>query len=166
MSTAVTELRWVQPNWKQREYELRDGETTLARLKFRGTWKESVSIFLDSEELTISSSGFWRTYYTILRGEREIAVYNGEGGRKQLVFMTGRRFSWKSKSVWSSAYSFVAEDNEVLMTFRDKARWLRAECLVELAPSSYKYPELRLLMAFGWFLKLKQAQAAAAGAAG
>jgi hypothetical protein len=161
----MKEVRWVQPNWKQREYELRDGDATLARLQFRGTWKETVTIFLDSEELTIASSGFWRTRYTILRGDREIAVYNGEGGRKQLVFMTGRRFSWKTRSVWSSAYSFVAEDNEVLMTFRNKGRWLRAECLVELAPSSYKYPELRLLMAFGWFLKLKQSQAAATAAA-
>ena len=163
---GTKELRWVQPNWKQREYELREGETTLARLKLRGTWKESVSIFLDSEELTIGSSGFWRTRYAILRGDREIAVYNGEGGRKQLVFMTGRRFSWKARSIWSSAYSFVAEDNEVLITFRNKGRWLRTECLVELAPSSYKYPELRLLTAFGWFLKLKQSQAAATAAAG
>ena len=160
----MKELRWVQPNWKQRKYELRDGSATIARLEFRGTWKEDVAIFLDGEELGIRSAGFWRTTYAIMLGDREVAVYNGPTARKQLAFVNGRRFTWKSKSIWSSPNSFVADDNHVLMTFRSKARWFRSECLVQVSPGADKYPETRLLLAFGWYLTLKQSQAAAAGA--
>ena len=156
----MKELRWVQPDWKHRKYELRDGETTLARLEFRGKWKESAFIFLDAEQLAVESSGFWKTRYVIRLGEREVAVHNGPAAPKQLAFVNGRRFTWKRKSTWSSAYNFVADDNHVLMTFRSKSRWFRSECLIEVAAGADKYAETRLLLAFGWFLILKQEQGA------
>lgn len=161
----MKQLRWVQPRWNQRHYELHDGETIVARLEYRGSWKETVLIALDTEELTVRKSGFWRTRYVLLRGDQEIAAWNGEGARNQLVFITGRRFAWKRQGFWSGAYSFIAPDNEVLMTFKSKARWLRSECLVTVAPATEKYPETRLLLAFGWFLMLAQAHAAAVAAA-
>jgi hypothetical protein len=160
----MKQLRWVQPRWNKRQYELHDETTIIARLEYRGSFKESVSITLDSEELTVRKLGFWRTRYVILRGEQEIAAWNGEGARDQLLFMTGRRFAWKRKSLWSGAYSFIAPDNEVLMTFSSKARWLRSECLITVSPSTDRYPETRLLLAFGWFLMLAQASAATAAA--
>jgi hypothetical protein len=50
------------------------------------------------------------------------------------------------------------------MKFKTVSRLARSEASVTLSPGSDKYPETRLLMAFGWYLMLAEAQAAAAAA--
>jgi hypothetical protein len=166
MSTPQRELRWVQPKWNRRCYELKEGEAVVAQLEFR-TWKSVPHIILDGgEELTIRSRNFWRTKTAIMRGaDQEIALYQRRtGGKNELTFVSGRTFIWKRNSIWSSSYTFIAADNEELMKFKTVSRLARSEASVTLSPGSDKYPETRLLMAFGWYLMLAEAQAAAAAA--
>ena len=158
MKAVARELRWVQPHWKHRKYELRDGESTIARLEQRGSWKPVVHIILDNEELTVRTRGALRPYIQILRGDLEIARYEQSGKSKnQITFMTGRRFRWARTGFWSSTYSFTAPDNDVLMTFKTVHRLFRSESIVGLSTGSQKYPELRILMAFGMYLLLASA---------
>ena len=160
----MKQLRWIQPKWNRRHYELKDGEQTIARLEYRSWWKDEVFIILDQEELVVKGKGFFKSQYAILRGSQEIALYNGPDAKQQLVFMTGRRFTWKRLNKWSSPYSFLAADNDVLMTFKSGSRFFRMESIVELADGSAKYPETRLLLAFGWYLTVSAAQHTAATA--
>ena len=161
------ELRWVQPHWKHRKYELKDGDQTVARLEYRGSWKTMTYIILDQEELMLRRRGVFRAAVLILRGEQEIARFEESGkNKKTLSFVTGRHFRWGRQGFWSSRYTFTAPDNAVLMTFKSVHRFLRSESVVQLhEPTSSRYPETRLLLAFGWYLMLASAQAAATAAA-
>ena len=124
-------------------------------------------ITLDQEELVLRGRGALRPYTLILRGEQEIARYEHSGQNKnQITFMTGRRFRWKRQGFWSTTYSFTAPDNHVLMTLKTVHRFIRTEATVSLYTGSEKYPETRILMAFGMFLSLMAAKAAMAAAAG
>ena len=155
----MKQLRWIQPSAKRRAYELHDGERTIAQLEYRG-WKQEVHIKLDQEELVVRPRGFWQAQLEIMRGDQPIAAYNAPDARKQLVFMTGRRFQWQSLNFWSTRSGFRAPDNQVLMIFKYQTRWLRSEALVELTEGSEKYPELRVLLAFGWVLMMRAGAAA------
>jgi hypothetical protein len=167
MRAVARELRWVQPHWNHRKYELRDGDSTIARLEHRGSWKPMVYIILDQEELTIRGHGGLRPYIQILRGDQEIARYEQTGKNKNhITFMTGRRFLWKRTGFWSATYDFKAPDNDVLMTFKTAPRLFRSEAIVTLSAGSEKYPEQRILMAFGMYLLHAAAQVGMMAVAG
>ena len=167
MKAVTQELRWVQPHWNHRKYELKDGDVTIARLEHRGSWKPMVYIILDQEELAIRGRGALRPYIQILRGEQEIARYEQTGKNKnQITFITGRRFRWSRTGFWSSTYTFAAPDNDVLMTFKMVHRLVRSEASVSLSTGSEKYPEKRILTAFGMYLLLAAARAGMIAAAG
>ncbi len=107
------------------------------------------------------SSGAWRPVVRILRGDQEIARYEHTGKNKnQIAFMTGRRFRWARTGFWSTTYSFSAPDNDVLMTFKGVHRLFRSEAVVSLSTGSEKYPEKRILLAFGMYLLLAAARGA------
>jgi hypothetical protein len=160
-------LRWVQPHWRHHRYELKDGANTVARVEQRGRWQPQFYILLDEEELAVRSRGVFRARTLMLRGEEEIACFDHSGADKNAVrFVTGRRFQWTRHGFWSATHTFVAPDNEVLMTFKSTHRWLRSEAIVTISPSTHKYPEMRTLLAFGWCLMLLAAQRTAAAAAG
>jgi hypothetical protein len=162
---VARELRWVQPKWSRRNYELKAGEQTIARMEYRGKWRSTPFIILDDEELAIRSRNFWQSKFGVMRGEQEIALYqSGSLGKGDITFISGRRFSWRSKGAFSRIYAWVAPDNEEVMTFKSVSRFARSESIVTLSPSCDKYPETRILTAFGWFRMLAAAQAAAAAA--
>jgi hypothetical protein len=167
MDPGFQELRWVQPHWRHHKYELKDGDQTLVRLEQRGRWQSQFYILLDEQELAVRSRGVFRARTLILHGEEEIARFDHTGADKNAVrFVNGRRFQWRRNGIWLATYSFVAPDNEVVMTFKNTHRWLRSEAVVTISPSTYKYPEMRTLLAFGWCLMLLAAQHTAAVAAG
>ena len=167
MQATHKQLQWVQPHWKHRKYELRDGEEVIARVEHRGSWKPRIFIILDQEELELRSRGAFRPETQIMRGDQPIANFVQHGASKnEITFMTGRRFRWTRKGIWSPTYTFSAPDNEVLMTFKNVNRFFRSEATVGLSPGSEKYPETRLLMAFGWYLMLASNKAATAATAG
>ena len=159
MITPTRELRWVQPKWSRRCYELIDGDQVIAKLEYR-TWKSVPYITLDNEELVIRARNFWQSKLGVMRGEQEIALYQrGNWGKGEVTFISGRRFVWQRKSTWSTTYMFTAADNEELITFKTVARLARSEAKLTLSPSSEKYPEMRILMAFGWYLMMAAAKA-------
>jgi hypothetical protein len=165
MKNAPDGLRWVQPKWNRRHYELRDGERVLVRVEHRGSWRPAVYILLDGEELELRQRSAWRSTLLIMRGKQQVAVFEQSGpNRNQVRFVSGRQFRWKRNGFWSLNYDFVAPDNEVVASFKRVARLFRSEGVVTLSPSSYKYPEMRILLALGWYLLLASGQAAAAAA--
>ena len=167
MRAVARELRWVQPHWKHRKHELRNGDSTIARLEYRGSWKPMVCIILDQEELTIRGRGGLRPYIQIFRGDQEIARFDQTGKNKnQITFITGRSFRWKRTGFWFATYDFIAPDNDVLMTFKTVTRLFRSEAVVSLTAGSEKYPENRILMAFGMYLLHAAAQAGMMAVAG
>jgi hypothetical protein len=162
--TAVptTELRWIQPKWNHRRYELRDGERVVAEFEYRGKWRPIAYLTLDGEELSFRGKGFLRTTIAVMRGEQEIAVFKQKARTGEMTFMNGRTFRWNRKSIWSTTFSFIAPDNEVLFTIKTAARWFRSEAVITVAPGGAKYPELRILFGMAWFQIMAAAQAGTA----
>jgi hypothetical protein len=156
-----TNLRWVQPKWSQRRYELRAGERVIAQLEYRGTWRPIPYIVFDSEELTVRTTGFWKSKTAIMHGDREIAQVQRTGSKAVVSFMSGRSFTWRRKGFWSTSYLFVAPDNEEILIFKYLPRLRRLEGSVQVSPSGAKYPEVRILTVLGWYLMLAGAHTAA-----
>jgi hypothetical protein len=156
-------VRWVQPKWSARTYELRTADdTVIAKFEYRGKWRTTPVLTFEGEELTFKGRGFFKTDVAIMRGDQEIALYKPKSFSGVITFINGSVFTWKSKGFFSGRYVIVDADNEEVMTFRSKTRWFRSEAEVTLAANAQKYPELRILTAIGWYIMMASAQAATA----
>jgi hypothetical protein len=158
-------LRWVQPKWNQRRYELRDAnDATVATLDYSGKRRARPVFCFEGEELEFQRRGFLKANVAIVRGEQEIASYTPKATRADITFVSGRKFTLKRRKIFSSEHVISASDNEEIMALKRTPRFLRAECTVTLSPSAYKYPETRVLMALTWYQMLAAAQAAVTAA--
>jgi hypothetical protein len=157
-----TALRWRQLKWTQRRYELNAGAETIARLEYRGTWRPVAHAYIADHDLTFRSSLF----------KQDVAIFDEitqqqigafERKRKPIAsFPSGRQFRWVRNGFWSPTWSFVAADNETVLTMKMKYEFFRSSCEVNLSANAYKYPEVRVLVVLGWYLMLAAAQSAAA----
>lgn len=153
-------LRWVQPKWNHRRYELKDGDdATVATLDYRGSWRTKPVLSFEGEELEFQGRGFLKSNVAIMRGAQEIALFSPKATRGDITFVNGRKFILKRRKMFSSEHVIFASDNEEVLALKRTPRFLRAECAVTLSPSAYKYPETRVLMALVWYHMLAAAQA-------
>jgi hypothetical protein len=159
-----TELHWAQPKWTQRRYELKAGEQTIARFEYRGSWRPVAHAFITDQEITFRT-GFLKTDIVIMdeRSGAQIAVFK-RSRPAAVSFTNGRTFRWKRQGFWSPYWTFLAPDNEVLVTLKRRSAFLRQGATVTLSSSAFKYPEVRILVTLGWYLLLAAAAQAAAAA--
>ena len=162
---ATRTFRWIQPSWKRRIYELRDGDdAVIATFEYRGMWRTRATLCFEGEELEFQGRGFLKSNTAIVRGAQDIALYKPKSFSGEITFMTGRKFWWRRKGLFKSSCMFTTADNEDLMTFKNTPRFFRSESSLTVSPSAEQYPETRILMALGWYLMLASAQAATAAA--
>jgi hypothetical protein len=165
MAEASRVLRWVQPKWNHRRYELRDeSDSLVAALDYRGKWRTKPTLSFEGEELAFQGRGFLKINIAIMRDGQEIALYKPKSMSGEISFMNGRKFVLRRKGFFKTEHIVTAADNEEVMSLKRTPRFLRAECAVTLSPSAYKYPETRVLMALAWYQMLASAQAATAAA--
>ena len=110
----LRELRWRQPNWKKRNYELHaDDGRVIATLAQPSAWKRHAIVVIENRTLTIRPVGFLQNRI-VARDEGtgvDVAEYQ-VSGKGALSFKTGRVFYWKRKSIWKSIHGFIAADND------------------------------------------------------
>ena len=161
------EVQWRQPHWNKRFWELVDnGGKVIATLEHPSVWKRVYRVAFGDRILTFRSVGFWQSKIAV-RDEAtgvDVAEYRGVFGNA-LGFKTGRVFRWQRRGFWKSAYYFTAADNEDVLTFKRAPRAFRTGAIVIISPSAFKYPEVLVLLAFGFYLMIQAAQQAAAAAA-
>src|SRR5262249_7418034 len=63
--TAGRELEWIQPRATRRDFELKDGEATVARLSFRSLFGSYATAEVAEGSWTFKRVGFWQTYVSI-----------------------------------------------------------------------------------------------------
>jgi hypothetical protein len=154
------ELRWVHPQLRRREYELRAGDEVLARLSYTGA--------LSSQVRAETSAGLWmferkgqHQAITILAlgAHTELAnVKRGMNGQATLLFPDGREYRWQCSSFWHDAWLWLNEEGTPLLH-------LKRGVDVQIEPAARDLPELALLATLGWYLYKQQEEVAASVAA-
>jgi hypothetical protein len=154
------ELRWVHPQLRRREYELRAGDEVLARLSYKGV--------LSSQVCAETAGGTWmferkglRQAITILALETHTemaAIKRGMSGQATLLFSDGREYRWQCSSFWHDAWLWLNEEGTPLIHLKKGAD-------VQLEPAALDLPELALLATLGWYLHKQQEEEAATVAA-
>ena len=162
------ELEWIQPRAMTREYELRDGEETVASLRFRSFWGSFATAHTREGDWTFKRVGFFQTRVSVCPAgsDREIASFKNStwsaGGT--LEFPDGRMFR-ANTNFWMTSYEFKNESEEPLVRFRSVRGVFHLGSNVEIAPAAAELPELPWLVALGWYLAVKMRDDAAGGAA-
>ena len=165
LTAGSTTLRWVQPSWKRRDYQLQDADgNVVATMEYRGKWRTRPTVTLDGEELEFRGRGFFKTDVALMRGDQEIARNRWKGLKGEITFVNGRTFIWRRKGFFAATYVVTAADNEEILSFKNQHRFFRTEIIIAVSPSAYRYPELRVLAAYGLYIMMAAAQAATAAA--
>jgi hypothetical protein len=168
-----TELQWIQPHALRREFELRSGEATVARLAFRSAFGSLASAESDEGGWTFKRVGFWRSHVTVRESgsETDVAVFRNDtwtaGGT--LTFADGRAYR-ANTNFWMTSYQFTNASDQPLVRFTRLGGLLHLSCNVQVEPAGVKLAELPWLMALGLYLIVKMRDdaggSAAAAAAG
>lgn len=162
------ELEWTQPRAMKREFELRDGDETIAQLHFRSTFGSFATAEAAGASWTFKRVGFWQTRVTICPAgsDGEIASFRintwNAGGTLELA--DGRQLR-ANTNFWMSVYEFMNEVDEPLVRFRKVGGVLHLSSTVEILPAAAALPELPWLVALGWYLAVKMHDDAAGTAA-
>lgn len=167
---AGRELRWAQPHFGRRWWELRaldahgktiDGDAGLFAML---GWKRRFHRVADIE----TADGAWRLSRPRLVS-RDIRIEKtDEPGRVVTVRWTGlawsrtahirladdRAYKFWPSHFWSAEYAIAPEDSdEPLITFRRHFRPFRTENDVQIAASAARLPDLALLVSLGWYMR-------------
>ena len=162
---------WVQPALTALEYELRDGEATVARLEFEPlpnfSWeftnpKAARATAADARwRFTISRSGpggfFGFSASVTVSGSNRATVELGGGLSRGELRIDGRRsYQWRGKLVRDATSTFSLPDAQptALMRFRSGSPTAKITTRVELTTAGEQIQEWRLLAALGFYLRI------------
>lgn len=164
------EMRWVQPEQRERRFELRSGDDVVARLDWQKMLGTLATARTAAGEWTFKRSGFLSPRVTARApgSDADVAIFvpavNGNGTLETV----GRKFAWKNVSFWGNSWAFLSQDGKPLVTFKPGCGLdtiLRLETQVSVAPDAAGLPELPLLLALGWYLMMLMADDTAAAVA-
>jgi hypothetical protein len=146
-------LQWIRLKWWKRNYELRAGDETFARL-----YKEKGTVIGEAADShwVFSRRSFWNGEIVITDAatRQEIAVAK-RGRNAGITFLDGRQLMWKKASFWRNQWDWVDSYGNPLVHFYNGKQ-------MALEPSALAFPELSLLVVVGWHLVLLQQEEDAA----
>jgi hypothetical protein len=168
------ELKWIQPRATARDFELKDGEETVAMLEFRSTFGSLAAATTAEGRWSFKRVGFWTPHVTIRPAdtETEIALFRNRtwsaGGTLVLPNAEPIR---ANTNFWQTAFDFIDERDQPLVRYRKVGGMFHLSSLVEITPQGAGLELLPWLVPFGWYLAIKMRDdasgaAAAAAAAG
>jgi hypothetical protein len=166
------ELKWIQPRATARDFELKDGEETVAMLEFRSMFGSLATATTGDGRWSFKRVGFWIPHVTIRPGDQdtEIARFRNRtwsaGGTLELSDSQVLR---ANTNFWNTAFDFLDAQDQPLVRYRKVAGMFHLSSLVEITPAGAQLGVLPWLVPFGWYLAIKMhddASCAAAAAAG
>ena len=166
---ADRELRWVAPDWRGGKYELRDGDTIEATLRFRSAWGTLATGESADGCWSFKRVGFLQTRVTIRAcdSEQELAVFrnNSWSGGGTLELPDGRRYQ-ADTNFWMTAFTFSDPDGIPIVRYRRIGGLLHLSSDIGITHAGAAVPELPWLVMLGWYLTVQlHNDAAAAGSA-
>ena len=165
---AGRELQWSQPSALRREFELRAGDTVLARLEFRSMFGSLATLQSEEGSWTFKRIGFWRSRVSIraLTEDRDLATFTNNtwtaGGTLEMA--DGRQFRANS-NFWMTTFQFTDGNDEPLVRFTRVGGVLHLSSHVLVTAAGAKLAELPWLVALGWYLAIKMHDDAGGAAA-
>lgn len=147
-------LKWSQPAYTRRFFELRSEDSLVGTLAFRssfGTFAEAES---GEGHWTFKRIGFWQNRASIREkgSERDLALFVNntwsQGGT--LSFEDGREFR-ATTNFWMTALEFRSPQDELLVRF-DHDGVLKLSAEVTVTDLGATTGDLPLLVLFGWYL--------------
>jgi hypothetical protein len=150
---ANTTIEWKRSESGERTYELKAGRDVLATLR-RESWLGTIATATaGAYAWTFRRAGMFRGRVIVrsLRSELGDATFQpGWTGAGDVIFESGRTFSWRRPGMLSPEWAFTDEVKRRLMLFTPGLTGSRAD--VHLSPLGARAPEAPLLAALGWYL--------------
>src|SRR5262249_45036889 len=160
--------KWIQPRAMARDFELKDGEETVATLEFRSTFGSLAYATAAEGRWTYKRVGFWTPHVTIRSAdqESEIALFRNKtwsaGGTLELP---DGRLLRANTNFWQTAFEFIDDNDQPLVRFAKVGGMFHLSSLVEITIAGAKLDVLPWLVPFGWYLGIKMRDDAPGGAA-
>ncbi len=152
-------LNWVQPSVWKRTYELHnEDEEVLAVLRMHA-WREQGELEAPGNRWQFLHKGFWRSRIEVVStvtGDT-YAIYHHHG--KRLELRNGDTFHWKQINFWGSKWAWLDASDRPVVGFQTGGS-LRFNSEVRLDPDTAGQPTMPVLVFLGWYLLIKQRDAA------
>lgn len=170
LSESDKELAWVQPNARERRFELRSGDDLIAMLQWEKLLGTLATATTATSGWTYKRAGFLSPRITVRStgSDADVAIFVPSMTGSGRVETGNKTFAWKNISFWSNSWAFVATDGQALITYRPRCGWdsiFRLEAAVNVSPDAFLLPELPLLLTLGWYVMILMADDAAAATA-
>lgn len=165
---VIRDLDWTQPHALRMEYELRDGDTIAATLKFRSSFGSFATAESADGIWTFKRVGFWQTRVTIRKSgsDADIACFKNNTWRNggTLELSEGRKLR-ASTNFWATRYEFSTESGEPLIRYTKIGGLFHMSSQVTILPQAAEIPELPWMVMLGWYLTIMMYQDSAAASA-
>jgi hypothetical protein len=157
------ELRWVRPNRRRGEYELRAGGEALVRISPEGRCAWQVRAESGEGGWRIERKGLVQAIaVTPLNANAELeapAVERRMTGQATVRFPEGRSYRWQCTNFWRDVWTWHNNEGTPLLQ-------LKRGTQVQIEPAARELTgersaDLALLAALGWFLHMQYEQNAA-----
>jgi hypothetical protein len=160
---AGQELRWVRPNRRRGEYELRAGDEALVRSSYEGAHGGRVRVEAGDDSWLIEQKGLaQRIIVAHLDTETELetpVVERSMTGRATVRFADGRSYRWQCASFWRDIWTWNNSEGTTLLQLKRGSQVQIEPAAQEL--TGERSTDLALLAALGWFLHKEYEQNAA-----
>lgn len=166
-TAAHTELEWIQPTWRERQFELRSQDRPVALLTFPKWYAMEARHIMGKDSWDIYQPRFFSQEVAIRQTGCELpfAKYLPEFWRSSgtLELPKGRRLSITCR-IWKNRYEVTREDGSLVFVLDNKGL-LRQAGKMMLEKGETETKEFPWLTGLVWYLQLlRRRHAAAAGA--
>ncbi len=168
--TTAQPLRWTQTARGGREYALRNGDASLATLRWeRKICSTTVYAGAGAAHWVFATSGFWKRVIRVRSVEQSAEIATMSLNWKQggtLDCADGRQFVWTAASRWHTEWAWRDESGVELLHFKGEQHWLKMDGRMDVAPDAATLPDLPLLASLGWYLFVQRVNEEVASSAG
>lgn len=170
MALKLTELAGRELRWGKADrgggggYALRDGDETVATLRFRSSWGSFATAESADRSWTFKRIGFLqnRTSIRASDSDEEIASFkNSWSGGGTLEFSDGRRLQ-ADKNFWMTKFSFSTDTGEPVILFTKIGGVFSWVANVEVLPACGAFRDAPWLVMLAWYLSIQMRKDAAA----
>jgi hypothetical protein len=148
------ELKWSQPSMRKQLYELHAGEELAATLIFPNSFRSNATGESADGSWDFNREGPFHTRIVVRRSgsPEEIAVFKKSAWKAcgTLELPDGRTYRTAS-NFWSSRYSFLDRDEQLLVDLKNCGVLHRAANLT-IARRAADIPELPMMVMLAWYL--------------
>lgn len=165
------ELQWKQDSALKRDFDLADGDESVAMLGFRSMWGSLAVLETGDGRWTFKRIGFWRTHVSVRAADSETDLglfRNSTWSAGGTLDLDDGRTLRASNNFWATKYTIMTEDGTALLRFERIGGVFHMSAKMTIEPAAAEWPELPWLAGLGWYLAVKMhddAGGAAAGAA-